>query len=51
MPVAAVDDRGGLPRSTWKATAQTVCRHARKMALEGIVSKRKDSPYCSGALA
>jgi ATP dependent DNA ligase domain len=27
---------------------QTVFRHACKLGLEGIVSKRKDSPYCSG---
>ena len=27
---------------------ETVFRHACKMGLEGIVSKRKDSPYRSG---
>jgi bifunctional non-homologous end joining protein LigD len=27
---------------------ETVFRHACKLGLEGIVSKRKDSPYCSG---
>jgi hypothetical protein len=27
---------------------ETMFRHACKMGLEGIVSKRKDSPYCSG---
>jgi ATP-dependent DNA ligase len=29
----------------------TVFGHACKTGLEGIVSKHKDSPYCSGALA
>jgi bifunctional non-homologous end joining protein LigD len=27
---------------------ENVCRHACKLGLEGIVSKRKDSPYRSG---
>jgi hypothetical protein len=27
---------------------ETVFRHARKMGLEGLVSKRRDSPYRSG---
>jgi bifunctional non-homologous end joining protein LigD len=27
--------------------SETVFRHACKLGLEGIVSKRKDSPYCS----
>ena len=29
----------------------TVFRHACRMGLEGIVSKRKDLPYCSGRQA
>ena len=37
--------------SIWKATARPVFAHACKMGLEGIVSKRKDSPYRLGALA
>ena len=28
--------------------AETIFRHARNLGLEGIVSKRKDSPYRSG---
>ena len=31
-----------------RATAETIFRHACKLGLEGIVSKRKDSPYRSG---
>jgi ATP-dependent DNA ligase len=31
-----------------KDNAATVIRHACKLGLEGIVSKRKDSPYRSG---
>jgi ATP-dependent DNA ligase len=35
--------------STWRATMARPCfRHACKMGLEGIVSKRKHSPYKSG---
>jgi hypothetical protein len=35
-------------RSACKATARPSFAHACRMALEGIVSKRKDSPYRSG---
>jgi bifunctional non-homologous end joining protein LigD len=34
--------------STWKGDGETVFRHVCKLGLEGIVSKRKDSPYRSG---
>ena len=31
-----------------ESDGETVFRHACKLELEGIVSKRKDFPYCSG---
>jgi ATP-dependent DNA ligase len=40
--------KGTLSTSTWKGDGETVFRHVCKLGLEGIVSKRKDSPYRSG---
>jgi ATP-dependent DNA ligase len=34
--------------STSEGDGETIFRHACKLGLEGIVSKRKDSPYRSG---
>src|SRR5262245_48344119 len=40
--------RRGKTVQTTGTTSEIVFRHSCKMGLEGIVSKRKDSPYRSG---
>jgi ATP-dependent DNA ligase len=40
--------RSALPPGFIAATARLIFAHACKLGLEGIVSKRRDSPYRSG---
>jgi hypothetical protein len=40
--------RGHLGAEPIEGDGPTIFRHACKLGLEGIVSKRKDSPYRSG---
>src|SRR5262245_4383715 len=41
-------DRHPLQRADWESEGDTVFRHACKLGLKGIASKRKAPPYSSG---
>jgi ATP-dependent DNA ligase len=48
LPSLLIKTGPGLRWNEHEGDGQTIFRHACKLGLEGIVSKRKDSPYRSG---